>query len=172
VREYYLIAKILSASGNEGFVNIVLFTDFPRRLFKLKKVYIDFFDDKKEFTIDKVKRSNGNFQVKFKNFNNENDIGILIEKNIFIDKDDLTELPDDEYYIHDLLGSVVLRNNVEIGMIKDVLSLPANDVYVIEDEQGKEILIPAVHDYIESFNPEKKILLLKPGEDLYDSDED
>lgn len=172
MREYYLIAKILSASGNEGFVNIDLLTDFPGHLFNLKRIYIDFFDSKKEFIIDKVKSLNSSFLIKFRNFNNEKDIDVLVGKDIFIDEEDLTELPEGQYYIHDLLGSIVLRNNVEIGTIRDVLSLPSNDVYVIEEADGSEILIPAVYDYVESFNSEKKILLLKPGEELYDSDED
>jgi 16S rRNA processing protein RimM len=172
VSEYYLIAKILSASGNEGFVNIDLFTDFPDHLFNLKKVYIDFFENKKKFIIDKVKNSNDSFTVRFRNFNNQKDVDILIGKNIFIDEDDLTDLPEGQFFIHDLLGSVVLRNNVKIGIIKDVLSLPANDVYIIEDEKGNEILIPAVHIYIESFDPENKTLQLKPGQELYDTDED
>ena len=53
----------------------------------------------------------------------------------------------------------------------NVLNYPANDVFVIEDKEGNEILIPAVADYIESFNPENKILILKPGGELYE-DED
>ena len=172
VNDYYLIAKIISTSNNEGFVSITLFTDFPEHLSNLKKVYIDFFDDKKEFIIDKVKSSKDKYQIKLKNFDNEKDIEILIGKEIFINKEDLLKLPRDQYYIHDLIGSIVLRNNVEVGKIKDVISLPANDVYVIQDKNGIEILIPAIYDYVESFDPHKKIVLLKPGEDLYDTDED
>ena len=169
--EYYLIAKVISTSGNGGFVNITLFTDFPKHLYKLKKVYIDFFNDKKEFIIDKVKSSDNKYQIKLKNFDNAKDSGILIGKEIFIEEKDLLKLSEDQYYIHDLIGSVVLRNNVEIGKIIDVISLPANDVYVIQDKNGNEMLIPAVLDYVESFDPHKKIMLLKPGEDLYDTDE-
>jgi len=171
VSEYFLIAKIISTSGNEGFVNITLFTDFPKHLYILEKVYIDFSNDKKEFIVDKVKSAKDKYQIKLKNFDNEEDTGILIGKEIFICEDDLLKLPKDQYYIHDLIGSVVLRNNVELGKIKDVMSLPANDVYVVEDKNGNEVLIPAVHDYIESFDPDQKIMLLKPGEDLFDTDE-
>jgi 16S rRNA processing protein RimM len=148
-----------------------LFTDFPDHLYILKKVYIDFFDDKKEFIIDNVKCSDDKYQVKLANFDDAKDTEILLGKEIFINEEDLLKLPRDQYYIHDLIGSIVLRNNVEIGKIIDVISLPANDVYVVEDKNGNEILIPAVLDYVESFDPHKKIMLLKPGEDLYDTDE-
>ena len=50
--------------------------------------------------------------------------------------------------------------------------MPANDVYVVKDNSGNEVLIPAVNDFVEKFDPDKKIMKLKPGEDLYDTDED
>jgi 16S rRNA processing protein RimM len=171
VNDYYLIARIISTSGNEGFVNITLFTDFPEHLNSLKKVYIDFFNSKKEFIVDKVKNNKDKYQLKLKNFENAEEAEILTGKEIFIKEEDLLKLPKDQFYIHDIIGSVVLRNNVEIGKITDVISLPANDVYVIKNNLGEEILIPAVYDYVESFDSEKKIMLLKPGEDLYDDDE-
>jgi 16S rRNA processing protein RimM len=172
VSKFYLVAKIISASADEGFVNISLFTDFPKHLYKLKKVYIDFFNDKKEFEIDKVKSSKDKFKLKLKKFNNKSDIEILLGKEIFISEKNLLKLPENQYYIHDLIGSRVLKNNDEVGMIKDVISLPANDVYVVKDKSGNEVLIPAVSDYVDSFIPEKKVMYLKSRGELYDTDED
>ncbi len=169
--EYYLIAKIFSAS-DEGFVNITLYTDFPEHLYELKKVYIDFFDKKKEFKIDKVKSSGNRYQIKFTNFYHKSDTEILLGKEIFIEKKDLVKLPDNQFFIHDIIGSIVLKNNVEIGKVTDVLSLPANDVYVIKDNSGNEILIPAVTEYVIDFDPVKRVMQLKPDKDLYDTDED
>ena len=172
MKEFYLVAKIVSAFGRDGFVKVSSFTDFPDHLLNLKKVYIDFFGDKKEFLVDDAKENNGSFLFKFRNFNNEKEIEILLDKEIFVDDKDLIELPENSYFIHDLIGSRVLRNNVEIGKVKNVVSFPANDVYVVENEQGEEILIPAVHDFIEGFDPAEKLLKLKPGEKLYEDDED
>jgi len=89
-----------------------------------------------------------------------------------VDEEDVVKLPEDVFFVHDLIGSKVYRNNSLFGTVKDVLSFPANDVYVIEGENGEEKLIPAVRSFVESFDPEKKILVLKPGEDLYEDDED
>lgn len=171
MNEYFLIAKIVSVYGKEGFVKITSFTDFPERFFDLKKVYLDFFGDKKEFFVERVKKQKNNFLLKFKNFATGEDASALIGKEIFVDNENVIKLPEDHYFIHDLLGSTVLRNGQVFGVIKDVLAYPANDVYVI-DNLGKEILIPAVKQFVESFNPEKKILILKPGDDFYEDDED
>lgn len=169
---YFLIARIVAVYGKDGFVKIVSFSDFPERFFDLEKAYIDFFGDKKEFIVEDVLRQNDFFALKFKNFDRAEDSSVLIGKEIFVDSSGLVELPEGYYFIHDLIGSKVRRNNTDFGVIKDVLSYPANDVYVIEDMEGKEILIPAVKDYVDGFDPGTKILTLKPGDDIYEDDED
>jgi 16S rRNA processing protein RimM len=185
VKDFFLIAKIVSiyekpslgqgksapGSAVEGFVKIFSYSDFPERFFDLKKVYLEFYDEKKEFCIEKVEKIKDYFLLKFKNFDTNNDASMLVGKEIFVDNDNLVNLPENYFFVHDLIGSSVFRNNEYFGKIKDVLSYPANDVYVIEYD-GNEILIPAVPDYLESFDPEKKILVLKPGGELYDNDED
>ena len=171
MKEYFLIAKVISVIGNEGFVRISSFSDFPDRFFELKKVFIDFFGDKKQFTVESVRKQKNNFIIKFKNFDNEIDAEILIDKEIFVDSENLVELPKDHFFVHDLIGSKVYRNDCEFGTIKDVLNYPANDVYVIEDAKGEEILIPAVSEFIENFDPQNKILVLKPGDSFYEDDE-
>jgi 16S rRNA processing protein RimM len=155
----------------EGFVRIFSYSDFPERFFNLEKVYINFFGDKKEFYVEKVVRLKDSFLLKFKNFDTDNDAGILVGREIFVDKENLVTLPENYFFVHDLIGSKVYRNSCLIGVIKDVLNYPANDVYVVENG-GKEILIPAVLEFIEQFDPVEKILILKPGDELYENDED
>ncbi len=169
--EYYLIANIISVHGKDGFVKISSYSDFPDRFFSLDKVYIDFFKEKKEFIVDKVLEQKKNFIIKFRNFDNENDVQILIGKDVYVDEERVIKLPIGSYFVHDLLESKVYRNSKLIGILKDVLSPPANDVYVIEGLLGEEILIPATTEYIESFDKEKKFLILRPGNDLYEDDE-
>ncbi len=169
--EYFLIAKIVSIIGKDGFVKILSFSDFPERFFDLKKVYLDFFGEKKVFFVDAVKQQKNFFALKFKNFDNENDVQILLGKEVFVDEANIVKLPENYFFIHDLIGSKVYRNKKLIGVIKDVLTYPANDVYLIEDYKGSELLLPALSELIESFDPKEKILILKPGDELYD-DED
>ena len=171
MKDFFLIAKVVSTYGKKGFVRISPFSDFPERFFVLKKVYIDFFDDKKEFFVEDVKNLKKDFLLKFKNFNSEKEAEVLVGKDIFVDAENVVKLPENYFFIHDIIGRKVYRNNAEFGVLKDVLTFPANDVYVIENK-GKEILIPAAESFIESFDPVNKILILKPGDDFYDDDED
>lgn len=170
--EYYLIAGIKALNGDDGFVTVHSVSDDPLRIKELQKVYIDIFGSYKEFYPESFRTVRNTLCVKFRNFDTSAEAEILVGKNIYADKVDLTGLLDNTYYIHDLLDSRVLRNGQPFGILKDVWNLPANDVYVIIDIQGKEVLIPAIKDYIESFDPDKKILVLKPGDTIYDDDED
>ena len=169
--DFFLIAKIVSLKGKDGFVNIISHSDFPDRFYKLDKVYIDFFNDKKEFFVEKVVAQKKQIAFKFRNFDSDKDAQVLIGKDVFVDEEKAIKLPEGSYFVHDLIGSKVFRNGEEFGSLKDVLRFPANDVYVIIDTLGEEILIPAVKDYIESFDREKKILVIKPGDEIYEDDE-
>ncbi len=166
-----MVARITSTADKKGFVKIYSYSDFPERFFSLREVFIDFFDSKKKFIVEEVKKNKNDFFIKFRNFNSDNDTRVLLNKEIYVDEKDAVKLPAKVYFIHDLLDSKVFRNENLFGIIKDVLSYPANDVYVIEEVNGREILLPALSEIIESFDPENKIMILKPGESFYE-DED
>lgn len=184
--EYYLIAEIKSLCGDDGFVSLMSYSDRPGRLRELKKVFIDIFGEKREFIPESFRevksaasgrnaggrKASDGLCVKFKNFNSSEDAQILLGRSVYVAAENLDELSDDTYFVHDLIGSEVRRNGARFGIIKDVLILPANDVYVIEDISGEEVLLPAIRDYVESFDAVGKILTLKPGDQIYDENAD
>jgi len=172
VKEYFLIAKIISIYGKNGFVRIKSYSDFPDRFFDLVKVYLDFWGSKKKFVVQKAIKRKDYLALKFKNFDSAQDAAFLVDKEIFINGKNLVQLPEDYHFVHDLVGSKVFRNDVEIGILKDVLKYPANDVYAIESKSGRELLLPAVSEFIKSFDPYKKVLILTPGDNFYENDED
>lgn len=169
--DYYLIGKISAAYGKDGFVRIISYSDFPDRFFNLKEIFLDFFGEKKLFTVEKIKQSKDFFIIKFNKFNSDVDVKLLLGKEIYVNEKSLVNLPEGFFFVHDLIGSKVIQAALEIGIIKDVLQLPANDVYVVEKE-GKEILIPAVKKFIEKFDPINKELFLAEDFDLNDDDDE
>lgn len=91
-------------------------------------------------------------------------------KKIYVDSENKVSLPNDTYFIHDLVGSKVFINNEFYGSLKDVLNMPANDIYVIHDAENNEILFPALKKYIKSFDADKKVLILEIEESFFDED--
>ena len=67
-------------------------------------------------------------------------------------------LPDDVYYIQDLLGITVVSEGKEIGKISDVFKTGANDVYTVKTSEGKLFYIPAVKEFIKEIDVKNKIM--------------
>ena len=84
-----------------------------------------------------------------------------------ITEEDLRELPEDTFYVRDLIGCKVFNaeTGAEIGTIADVLQNSAQDIYVIKTASGKDAMIPAVGDFVDEVNVEEKYVKVKliPG---------
>lgn len=171
MNDFFLVAEIKSVFGVDGFVSIESFSDFDDRFFELKMVYIEIFGNRKQFSVESVKIIDKKIILKFSGFNSDADVQVFLGKKIFVDSENLIQLESDNFFIHDLLNSVVFRNDVEIGLVEDVYVLPANDVLVVNDKNSKKILIPAVKDYIKRFDAEMKRLELVNDCDLLYDDE-
>lgn len=170
--EYILIARIEQLYGKDGFVKLKLFSDFPDRFLNLKKVYIDFWGDKKTFFVEDVNDLKGKIIIKFKNFDSPEDSQVLIDREIYVDEKDAVSLPDNHFFVHDLIGSEVVVEKERIGTISEVIKGKANDVIVISTDEKKEILVPFVLNFIEKFDAAKKRLILNISKDFLKDDED
>ena len=67
---------------------------------------------------------------------------------------DAALLPEGQYYHYQLAGLAVYERGEYIGKITDILSRPANDVYVIQNEAGEEIWIPALKSVVKKVDLE------------------
>ncbi len=169
--DLFLIAEIKAVHGSNGFVFIDSFSDFDNRFFELKSVIIEIFGSRKEFFIEGVQEVKNRITIKLKGFDSGEEVLQLIGKKVYVDNDHSVKLSKDTFFIHDLIGSKVFSESTSLGSIIDVLVLPANDVFVVQDEKGKRILIPAVKDFIKDFDVALKRLELVPGCDLLYDDE-
>ena len=168
--DFFLIAEVVGFADDSGNLILRSFSDFPDRLNKLTTVFIDVFGAYREFIVEKCLSADNEIVIKFKNFDNADDAGFLIGKKIFVHEKDVVTLPEDTYFVHDLVGSSVFREEKFFGKLVNVISLESNDVYIIENTEGKEILVPALKEYIKYFYAtEKKLVLTREFE--YD-DED
>ncbi len=87
--------------------------------------------------------------LKFRGYDNINEIEKYKSKDLLITRDQAVDLEPDEYFITDLIGlAVVSDQGAELGILKDVLETGANDVYVVAMKDGKELMLPAIGDCI------------------------
>ena len=134
------------------------------RFSDLDNLYIDVFGDKRMFFVEDFYISGDLPVVKLKNFDSINDAKFLTGKNVYLDQE--FELAEDEFLINDLLGAKIFYGKKFFGILKDVESYPGNDVLVIENDSGQEIMVPNVKDFVEKLDKKNKRIFLNPGKDL------
>jgi len=171
LEDHYLIAKIISVFNSDGFVKVKSHSDFPERFFHLDKIYIDVFGEKRLFYVEDVDRIGGNFILKFRNFDSDLDVEFLVGSTVFVNNEDVVELEEDSHFIHDLMGCKVFFGKKFFGKVVDVLSLTSNDVYVVENENGEQKLIPVISEIIADINIKDKVINLKQDFDEFSDDE-
>ncbi|WP_103980966.1 ribosome maturation factor RimM [Helcococcus massiliensis] len=121
--------------------------------------YIGKSDEK--FEVENVRSHKGYSIVKFKDYNNINDVLKFKGMDIYIEEDDLADLEEDEYYIKDLIGLDIYSSDEKIGVLEDIYEYLANDVYLVRANDGSKMLIPAVDEFILEVNLEYKFIKVK-----------
>ena len=140
------VGVITSTHGVRGEVKVFPTTDDAKRFKTLKKVILDG-REPLELSIEQVKFFKNMVILKFKGYDNINDVETWRQRDLLITRDQAVELKEDEYFITDLIGlTVVNEEEAVLGRVKDVLETGANDVYVVELTGGKELLLPAIKD--------------------------
>lgn len=155
------IGQIVNTYGIKGFLKVVPYTDDIKRFEKLKSIYIQTKKSLETVIIEEVKYAKNLVLLKIKGIDNINDAEIYKNCYIKIDRSDAVELPEDSYFIIDLIGiKVYTDEGEELGDIIDVFPTGANDVYVVKNELGKQVLLPAIGDVIKNVDIKNKKMMV------------
>lgn len=135
------VGRINAPWGVRGHVKVTALTSNPERLAVGSRVFVA--GELRE--IRDVKRPRGFPCIQFEGITSTEAANRLRGALIEIDEADLPELPEDVYYVHDLVGlRVVTSAGEEIGTLEDVLETGSNDVYVVKRAGKKDVLVPAI----------------------------
>ena len=168
--EKLLQVGILSSThGVHGEMKVFPTTDDMKRFKKLKSVLLDTGKDMISLEIEGVKFFKQFVILKFKGYDSINDIEKYKGMSLFVTREDAVRLRKDEYFIADLIGMKVIDDNdIELGLLTDVIETGANDVYVIKLNDGKELLLPAIKQCILSVNIEDMVMQVHVLDGLLD----
>lgn len=163
------VGVITSTHGVRGEVKVFPTTDDPNRFKRLKEVILDTGKEEMVLEIEGVKFFKQFVILKFKGFDNINDIETYRQKSLYVTRKNAVRLKRDEYFIADLMGLKVLdEQETQIGVLKDVMETGANDVYIIEMMDGKELLLPAIKQCILNVDIENGFMQVHILEGLLD----
>lgn len=153
------VGVITQTHGIRGEVKVFPTTDDVNRFKKLKEVILDNGKERLTMTIEGVKFFKKYAILKFKGYDSINDIEKYKGAKLFVTRDNAVKLKKDEYFVADLIGlKVVSDNGDDLGVLKDVLETGANDVYVVEMADGKEVLFPAIKECVLKIDMEASVI--------------
>lgn len=156
------IGKIVAPHGVRGDVRVIPLTDFPERFKQLKSVLID----SRPFDIQGVKYHKQFVLLKFHGLDSMNDVENLRGKYLKIDRKDAAPLPEGYYYQFDIIGLAVYDEQGEcLGKVTEILETGSNDVYVVENEVKKQLLVPALKEVVKKIDLANKNMIVKLQEE-------
>lgn len=154
---YLRVGVISNTHGIGGEVKVFPTTDDSKRFKKLKQVFLDTGKEYMALKVERVRFFKNMVIVKFKDINNINDIEKYKGKDLLVTREEAVPLEENEYFIYDIIDALVVdEEGKEIGILKEVLTTGANDVYVVEMPNKKEILLPVIDECILEIDTENK----------------
>ena len=159
MEELFRVGVISNTHGIRGEVKVYPTTDNVRRFDDLKEVILDTGKEQLILHVTSVKYFENMVILKFKEFDNINDIIPYKGMDLLVTRENAIPLEEGEYYIADIIGSKVITDEDKIlGTLTDVLQTGANDVYVVKTKDGKEVLLPSIEECILDRDIENKIV--------------
>lgn len=153
------VGVITQPHGVRGEVKVFPTTDDPVRFKKLKKVILDTGKEKLNLEVEHVKFFKQFVIVKFKEFDNINDIERYKRCPLLVTRENAVSLEEDEYFVADMIGmKVITEDGTEFGTLSDVMETGANDVYVIDSKEHGEVLMPAIKECVLNVDMESGII--------------
>lgn len=162
---YTLVGKIINSHGVNGSVKIYPYTDDVKRFSNLNYLFLG--EEKLKLKIEKVFYQKNLVIVKFSEFGNINEILKFKEEFIYIKNEDRIELPENSYFISDLIGCLVVDTlNNELGVLTDVLTYSVHDIYVVKDLEGNNFYVPVVKEFVKNVDVTNRQITIDPIEGM------
>ncbi len=169
-----LVGYVGRSHGVVGEVKMVFVTDNPDRLCDLEEVFVGFEAERassfrlQSFRMQQTKRGTIGL-IKLEGIDSRESADALRRQSVFVDQASLPPLAEDEYFFDDLVGlSVYSESGERIGLIKEVLELPAHELLVVQREDGRESLFPAVSAFLKEVDVANDRLVIRLIEGLLD----
>jgi 16S rRNA processing protein RimM len=163
------VGKIVNTHGLRGEVKVVPWTDYPEVFEDIEYVYVKKKSDYERLDITGIKYQKNNLIVRFSQIKDINEAEKYKNQVLYAEREMLGELPEGTYYIADLIGLEVYKEDDEkVGVIADVFNTGSNDIYDIKREGKKNMLLPVIDDVVLNIDIENKKVTVRMIDGLED----
>ncbi|MDD2189573.1 MAG: ribosome maturation factor RimM [Eubacteriales bacterium] len=157
------IGQIVNVVGLKGELKVYHYSDYKERFEELSKVFLE----NTPYIISGVRYMKDTVILKLHGIDDRSEAEKHKGEDIYIGKEDLRILPEDTYYIFDLIGlSIIDEEGRALGTLSDVIKNSAQDIFEVERENHKKFLIPAVEEFILDIDMKNRIMRVKLIEGL------
>ncbi len=168
MEEFLRVGVITSTHGIKGEVKVYPTTDDAERFLALKEkeVLLDTGREMLPLVIENVRFFKNLVILKFQGIDNINDIEKYRGRDLLVTRENAVPLEEGEFFICDIIGSTVYEEDGSVfGTLRDVMETGANNVFVVETGDGREVLLPYIDDCIREVNVEEKriVAYIMPG---------
>jgi 16S rRNA processing protein RimM len=154
---YLVIGYLRRPHGIRGEIIMDLHTDFPERIKAGRKVLVG--EKHEPLTLDTVRPHDIGLLVSIRGVTTPEEVGRYRNQWVYVKASDVPPLPEGKHYQYELIDlDVVDENNNPLGKLVEILETGANDVYVVRDDAGKEILLPAIPSVILNLDMSQRTL--------------
>lgn len=144
---FLVLGKLRRAHGVLGEVALEVYTRMPELLAAERVVYIG--ETYQPYTIRSTRAKGDLLLLKFVEIDDRTEASQLTNLLVYTQSRQLPPLPEGDFYLHELIGLDVFDTDENyLGELTEILETGANDVYLVRDEAGNEVLIAAIEERI------------------------
>lgn len=161
------VGRVVGTHGLRGDLKVRMIDLQPEELLKADRVYLHRTGGEPEpLTPLRQSLHKGNVLLRLPGFESLTAVEPLVGSMILLAKEDLPELGDGRYRIHELVGLQVVDGRLgPVGRLIDIFTTAAHDTYVVEGDAG-EVLIPAVPEIVTDIDLDEQIMKVDMPEGL------
>ncbi len=155
------MGKLLKPRGLKGELRAAIFNEHGSALKVGTEIWLKKEEEYFSRKIETIKMAGEKSCIRLAGCNTLEDAKKVQGSGFFLPRDEFEPIGENEHYLVDMIGSQVMDENQKLlGSVTDVLTMPAQNIIVVETE-GNEILIPYVDAHIVLFEKKKNNLIVK-----------
>lgn len=163
---YITVGKLGRTRGVRGEIYVTPATDFPDRFVGLASIFVLDRGRWRSLDIEWSLLIAGRPVLKFREFNTPEEVARLTNRELAVTREEVVDLPEGMHYVFDVVDCEAVESGSgrRIGLVVDVQQYPANDVYVVRTDDNRDIMIPAVREYVlEVDTANKRVVIQTSG---------
>jgi 16S rRNA processing protein RimM len=159
------VGRIGRPRGVNGEMYVTPLTDFPDRFLGLTEIFLDTRGTWELVTVTSSRLIGGRPVIGLKAITSKEEAARYTNRMLAVPRDQVVDLPEDTYFVFDMIGATVVSENdgETIGELVDIAQYPANDVYVIKAVDGRELLCPAIREFVREVDVAGRRVVVAPA---------